>query len=101
MTRAAAALVAGVALLAVAGPATAAMLEISTSVAAADADDPNVLNAAIRTAVDEVVNDGLPFTPTVAVLTRAYMAGGRLYVRVLLSDEDTGPGDHVAAAGIY
>ena len=90
MTRAALVLVAGLTLLAAAGPASAAMVEITASVSAADANDEAVVQRAIRTAVDEMIKEGLPFTPTRMVVTRAHLTGGRLYVRVLLSDEEDG-----------
>jgi hypothetical protein len=87
MTRAALVFVAGLALLAAAGPASAAMVEITASVSAADANDEAVVRTAIQTAVDDLVKEGLPFTPTRMVVTRAHVVSGRLYVRILVADE--------------
>ena len=81
---------AGLAMLAacaVASPAGAAVIEISTSVAVADAEDQDVVRAAVQRAVDELVKDAASFTPTLVVLTRSVVIGGRLYLRVLLADE--------------
>ena len=78
--------------LGLAAPADAAVLEITTSIAAADAADEanfeRAVERAVRTAVEEArLDSASSFTPTLIVVTRAVTIGERLYVRILLSDE--------------
>jgi hypothetical protein len=100
---------AGLAMLAAVGAATpvrAAVVEVSTSVAVEDADDRAALETAVRSAVDEALKEATAFTPTLVVLTRAVVTGGRLYIRLLLAGElgeqpgreSTAPGDESPAA---
>ncbi len=69
-------------------PASAFVVEVTTSVALADADDQRQLKTALQAAVDNVLNDAISFTPTVIVLTHAVLVGDRLYVRLLLADQN-------------
>ena len=69
-------------------PASAFVVEVTTSVAVADADDQRQLKTALQAAVDNVLNDAISFTPTVILLTHAVLVGDRLYVRLLLADQD-------------
>jgi hypothetical protein len=69
-------------------PAFAFVVEVTTSVAVADADDQRELKTALQAAVDNVLNDAISFTPTMVVLTHAVLVGDRLYVRLLLADQD-------------
>ena len=69
-------------------PASAFVVEVTTSVAVADADDQRQLKTALQAAVDNVLKDAISFTPTVVVLTHAVLVGDRLYVRLLLADQD-------------
>ena len=69
-------------------PASAFVVEVTTSVAVADADDQRQLKTALQAAVDNVLNDAISFTPTMIVLTHAVLVGDRLYVRILLADQD-------------
>ena len=81
--------VAGLAMLAstaAATPAPAGVIEVSTSVAVEDGDQATV-RTALERAVNDLLKDATAFTPTLVVLTRAVVVGGRLYVRVLLADE--------------
>jgi hypothetical protein len=98
--------VAGLAMLAsiaTVAPARAEVIEVSTSVAA-DADQATV-KTAVERAVAELLGEATTFTPTLVVLTRAVVVGGRLHVRVLLADESgeqslralTGPADALPA----
>jgi hypothetical protein len=38
--------------------------------------------------VDGVLKEAIAFTPTLVVLTSAAVVGGRLYVRLLVADQD-------------
>jgi hypothetical protein len=69
-------------------PASAFVVEVTTSVALADADDQRELKTALQAAVDNVLKDAISFTPTMIVLTHAVLVGDRLYVRLLLADQD-------------
>jgi len=71
-------------------PAHAHLLEITTSTAAPSPDvHPNVnVEEAVRSAVATVMRDNAGFTPTLIVLTRALVIGDRLYLRLLLADDE-------------
>ena len=79
---------AGLAWLSFAQPADAYLVEVMTSVAVGDADDHAQLKTALQSAVDGVLKDAIAFTPTMVVVTRAMMVGERLYIRLLIADED-------------
>jgi hypothetical protein len=61
---------------------------VTTSVAIADAEDQGRLSAAVRSAVDDVLSEAIAFQPTFIALTHAAVVGDRLYIRLLLADED-------------
>jgi hypothetical protein len=69
-------------------PASAYLVEVTTSVAVEDAEDQSQLRAAIRDAIDNVLQGAIAFTPTLVVLTNAAVVGDRLYVRLLVADQD-------------
>ena len=69
-------------------PAEAYLVEVTTTVAVADATDQSELRQALQTAVDDVLKDAIAFQPTLVVLTRAMVVGDRLYVRLLIADKD-------------
>ena len=69
-------------------PASAFVVEVTTSVAVADVDDQRQLKTALQSAVDNVLKDAISFTPTMVVLTHAVLVGDRLYVRLLVADQD-------------
>ena len=75
-------------LVAAAGPATAFVVEVTTSIAVSDADDQGMLKSALQTAVDGVLKDAIAFRPTLVVLTRAVVMGDRLYIRLLVADQE-------------
>jgi hypothetical protein len=79
---------AAIGVLGLATPAPAFVVEVTTSVAVRDADDQAQITRAVRSAVDDVLKEGIAFTPTLVVLTRAMVVGERLYLRVLIADQD-------------
>jgi Na+-translocating ferredoxin:NAD+ oxidoreductase RnfE subunit len=88
-------------------PTGAYIAHVSTSVAVADANDELAVKQALQTAVDDLLSQGIGFTPTLVVLTRAILLDGRLYIRLLVADDegarlfrDGGGDDLVAASGI-
>ncbi len=75
-------------LLIAAPPASAYLVEVTTSVIVADADDRDVVRQALMSAVDDVLKQAIAFTPTLVVLTSATIVNTRLYIRLLVADED-------------
>jgi hypothetical protein len=64
------------------------MIEVTKTLDLATARDDAALRAAITSAVADLVDEGLAFTPTVVVVTRAVVVGSRVHVRLLLADDD-------------
>ena len=87
MTRVALA-AAALAWLSLAMPAHAFLIEVTTSVAVSDTDDQAQIKQALQSAVDDVLKDAIAFTPTMVVLTRAMLVGERLYIRLLIADQE-------------
>ena len=87
------ALVAALALagLGLATPAQALVVEVTTSVAVNDRADRAELRQALESAVNTVLHDAIAFTPTMVVLTQARLVGDRLWVHLLIADEE---GEH-------
>jgi hypothetical protein len=79
---------AALAWLTVSDPADAFIVEVTTSVAVSDADDHATIKSAVQSAVDGVLKDAIAFTPTMVVLTRALVVGERLYIRLLIADQE-------------
>jgi hypothetical protein len=75
-------------LLLAASPASAYLAEITTSVAVTDTDDRAAVQQALMSAVDSVLKEAIAFTPTLVVLTNATVVGDRLYVRLLIADQE-------------
>jgi hypothetical protein len=57
-------------------------------VAVSDADDQAQIKRVLQSAVDGVLKDAIAFTPTMVVLTRAMLVGERLYIRLLIADQE-------------
>jgi hypothetical protein len=83
-------LTAGAALLLLwwAPPASAHLVEVTTYVAVADSTDQAAVKEAIQSAVDAVLQDAIAFTPTLVVLTHAFVVGDRLYIRLVVADRE-------------
>ena len=107
MRRLAAAACAALLLASLAAPAAAFVVEITTSVSVDDAEDKGKLKDALQAAVDNVLNDAIAFRPTLIVLTHAVVKGNRLYVRMIVADQDgeqtfndLGPEEEAPAASV-
>jgi hypothetical protein len=79
--------------LGVASPAVAHLVEVTTSVSLANPGDNTErdvteLQDALRLAVADVLREAIAFKPTLIVLTAARVVGDRLYVRLLIADQD-------------
>jgi len=83
-----AAVVAALTLLGVARPAAAFVVEVTTSVVVTDTEGHTRLKSVVQTAVDDVLKDAIAFTPTFVLLTRAVVLGDRLYIRLLVADQE-------------
>jgi hypothetical protein len=69
-------------------PASGHVVEVTTSLDAAEAQDPVNFKQALRTAVDKILSETVAFQPTLVALTHAQLVGERVYVRILLADGD-------------
>jgi hypothetical protein len=58
------------------------------SLADIDMNDKPELEKALKSAVDEMIHQAIAFKPTLVALTDVQVVGERLYVRVLIADED-------------
>jgi hypothetical protein len=78
------------AMVAVGTPAHAHVVQATTSVSLADLDahDAPQLERALRSAVAGLLADTIAFKPTLVALTDARVVEDRLYVRVLIADDD-------------
>jgi len=107
----------GLAIAVFADPAAAHVVEITTSIPVASAVDDAQFRNALRSAIDDVLNHVIAFTPTVVTLQSARVAGDRIYILLLIADgegEETmkrlsaeapavndSPGESVPSAGRY
>ncbi|PYO57665.1 MAG: hypothetical protein DMD83_08045 [Candidatus Rokuibacteriota bacterium] len=78
----------GLALLAVAVPAPAYVVEAITAISAAAGEDRTGLYNAIQAAIDDVAAHAVAFTPTVVLLLDAKLIGDRIFLFVLLADRE-------------
>jgi hypothetical protein len=75
-------------LLASAGPASARIVEVTTSVPVEGIAQEGELHRRLQTAVDEALRDTITFLPTLIALTEARVVGERLYLRLLFADAE-------------
>ena len=78
----------GLGIAAFATSASAHMVEITTSIPAVKAADDNDLKQALASAVDDAVKHAIAFTPTVVTLQHARLVGDRIYLQLLVVDQD-------------
>jgi hypothetical protein len=76
------------ALASLATPAAAFVVEVTTSIPMEDINDETQLRQALQRTVDSVLSGAIAFRPTVVMLTHAALKGGRLYVRLLVADQE-------------
>ena len=71
-------------------PAWAHVVQATTSVSLTDIDvnDKPELEKALKSAVNDMIREAIAFKPTLVALTDVQVIGERLYVRVLIADED-------------
>ena len=82
-------------------PAMAYVVQVTTSIDLATVGDEAQLRHAVQTAIEDVLEHAIRFTPTVVTVQNARVVGDRLWVQLLIADAD---GEHaletIAAAGL-
>ncbi len=78
----------GLAVAVFANPASAYVVEVTTSIPIASAEDKEQLRDAISSAIDGVLDHAIAFTPTVVTLRSARIVGDRIYIVLLIADGD-------------
>ncbi len=78
----------GLAVAMFANPATAYVVEITTSIPMTSAGDEAQLRHALESAIDDVLSHAIAFTPTVVTLQSARVIGDRIYLLLLIADGD-------------
>ena len=71
-----------------ANPAAAYVVEVTTSIPIASAEDKEQLRDALSSAIDDVLDHAVAFTPTVVTLRSARVVGNRIYIVLLIADGD-------------
>jgi hypothetical protein len=82
------AVIIGLALVGSAHPAAAYVVEITTSIPTASAADNAQFKDALESAILDVLHHAIAFTPTVVTLQSARVVGDRIYILLLIADDD-------------
>ena len=75
-------------LTALATPAMAYVVQITTSIDLAKVGDKAELRRAVESAIDDVLANAISFSPTVVTLENARVVGYRMYLLLLIVDAD-------------
>ena len=78
----------GVAIVAFANPGVAYVVEVATSIPATSAEDDAQLKHAVESAIDDVLHHASGFVPTVVTVQNARVLGDRIYILLLIADDD-------------
>jgi hypothetical protein len=78
----------GLAVVALANPAAAYVIEATASIPLATVQDHSEFKAALESAIDDVVTHAIAFAPSVVTVQDARVAGNRLYILLLIADEE-------------
>lgn len=78
----------GLAIATFANPATAYVVEITTSIPVTSPGGDAKLKEALQSAIDDVLNHAIAFTPTVVTLQSARIVGDQIYILLLIADGD-------------
>ena len=78
----------GLVVTALATPAMAYVVELTTSIDLTDVADKAQLRRALESAVDDVVTNAITFSPTVVTVQNARVVGDRMYILLLIADAD-------------
>ena len=80
--------IAGLAVTALANPAMAYVVQVTTSIDLTDVADKAQLRRAVQSAVDDVLTNAITFSPTVVTVQNARVVGDRMYLLLLIADAD-------------
>jgi len=78
----------GLVIMIFASPATAYVVEVTTSIPVATAADDARLKDALESAIGDVLHHAIAFTPTVVTVHKTRVVGGRIYILLLIADEE-------------
>ena len=78
----------GLVVTALAVPAMAYVVEVTTSINLTDVGDKGQLRQAVESAVDDVLTHAITFSPTVVKVQNARVVGDRMYILLLIADAD-------------
>jgi len=78
----------GLAIVTLSNPATAYLVNVTTSIPVTSTRDDAQLRHAVESAVDDVLNGAIGFVPTVVTVQDARVIGNRIYILLLIADED-------------
>ena len=76
----------GLAIVAVANPASAYVVAITTSIPAKSVADDADLKAALLSAIDDVLRHAIAFSPTFVTVLKARVVEDRIYILLLIGD---------------
>ena len=82
------AMVIGVMLTTTAYPAAAYVVAVTTSIPSQKVADDDDLEAAVKSAIDDVLQHAIAFSPTFVSVQSARVVGGRVYLLLLIGDDD-------------
>ena len=78
----------GLAIITFASPATAYVVEVTTSIPVTTAADDARLKDALESAISDVLDYAIAFTPTVVSVRKARVVRDRIYILLLIADEE-------------
>ncbi len=78
----------GLALMVLATPARAYVVEITTSIELASVADKDQLRDAVESAIVDVLTNAIAFFPTVVTIQNARVVADRIYILLLIADAD-------------
>jgi Cu/Ag efflux pump CusA len=82
------AMLTGLVLAMTAYPAAAYVVAVTTSIPAQSVADDDGLEAALKSAIDDVLQHVVAFRPTFVTVQSARAVGGRVYILLLIGDDD-------------
>lgn len=78
----------GLAITSFANPATAHLVNVTTWILVTSAGDDAQLGHAIASVIDDVLRSAIGFVPTVVTVQKARVVGDRIYILLLIADQD-------------
>src|SRR5262249_40231254 len=82
------ALLLGLAFTLTAYPAAAYVVAVTTSIPAQSVADDNDFEAALKSAIDDVLQHVVAFSPTFITVQNARAVGGRVYILLVIGDDE-------------